>query len=885
MDANLDKIALDLYGKIQTRFSDIKIGDENGKVLSKKQDIPNARFFEFEYTEDGEPLGTIAVTLDSDDGVVVQISGDLVNDDDNTTHHGAYKFIRSFRQFAKDRLLNFDIQNIGKSNLDKRDYDFQAKRKEEPMTDPIMENKMFGTTKVSYQDLGEARLIVKHSQPINTDLAAGRTMHIENIYIENAVGERFRYPFKHLNGARALAEHIKAGGNPYDGIGKHICGLSEELAQLRKFKGYVGRQEQLSEAMSDITSKVMERIEQVKKEVHQLQRPSYYQQFAESFQESEERIIPEEVKSDWINRLTLRTFNEELTSAFPFIYKLVDESELPVLEVNAEDILSEGDFPTFADIGKMKLPSGNMDREYQAKVQQACIGGRGTGMMWQPDPRDIPFINSYRQKAGIRDWRSPSTPNFEATDTVEKDEKGNVKSWKHEGDWKKATNKDPRGRVTNMSDVARRKTEKIKELYPEEAFEEFLEDIIREDKDEIFSPNKDAQHTAIEKLNQIVSKELKGGPEGVNASQSLKGLIDDPEFIQSLQDIDPDLDVRPLVQQYILQRDPEVATQVHFGSEGGAKEPEAPPPAPPEAAAPAPAAPPPEAPPAPDAMAAAAPPAPAPEAPAAPIAESANRLAKLKAKFIKAKECGAKLDTPMKLGGRSMTLLSAIEECGMTPMECGFTEDDGSGDTPGVQQIKKSIIGFWNPEEDNLTIGGTRAKIKVIKSFKDGEFPDASEDDVRQVLAGIEEADPSSNPHSQEKTDILRLAGVKNNDMDEGQDEADLAQLKQLMAQFGSMKDMPNAKVTRTSSGTINGQDASYDDVMNKVKGMKLKFGDDELDFSNPDDAGQKMQKHVGSIFQGMQGKMPNQNVQFPGGQMNPADMMKDIMGKINFGK
>ena len=112
MNSNLDKIALDLYGKIQTRFPNIKIGDENAAVLSKKEDIPKARFFEFEYEENGEPLGTIAITLDQDDGVVIQVSGDLVNDNNDTTNNGAYKFIRSFRQFAKDRLLNFDIQNI-----------------------------------------------------------------------------------------------------------------------------------------------------------------------------------------------------------------------------------------------------------------------------------------------------------------------------------------------------------------------------------------------------------------------------------------------------------------------------------------------------------------------------------------------------------------------------------------------------------------------------------------------------------------------------------------------------------------------------------------------------------------------------------------------------
>ena len=69
----------------------------------------------------------------------------------------------------------------------------------------------------------------------------------------------------------------------------------------------------------------------------------------------------------------------------------------------------------------------------------------------------------------------------EATDTVEKDEKGNVKSWKHEGDWKKAEPKQGRGKVTNLSDKARRKTEKMSKPEKEmaEAFETALEGSIR----------------------------------------------------------------------------------------------------------------------------------------------------------------------------------------------------------------------------------------------------------------------------------------------------------------------------------------------------------------------------------------------------------------------
>jgi hypothetical protein len=112
MKPNLNKIAKELYGKIQTRFADIEIGDENAEVLSKKEDIPLARFFEFEYNERGHAVGTIAITLDEEEGIVVQVSGNIAE----KKHPGAYRFIRSFRQFAKNRLLNFDVQNIGKNN-------------------------------------------------------------------------------------------------------------------------------------------------------------------------------------------------------------------------------------------------------------------------------------------------------------------------------------------------------------------------------------------------------------------------------------------------------------------------------------------------------------------------------------------------------------------------------------------------------------------------------------------------------------------------------------------------------------------------------------------------------------------------------------------------
>ena len=105
MDINLDTVASELYEKLQTRFPSVEIGDESGEQLSRQEDIPKARFFEFPYKEDGVVLGTITITLDQENGVIVQIGGDLVDSD----VPGIFNFIRSMGRFANSRLLKFKI--------------------------------------------------------------------------------------------------------------------------------------------------------------------------------------------------------------------------------------------------------------------------------------------------------------------------------------------------------------------------------------------------------------------------------------------------------------------------------------------------------------------------------------------------------------------------------------------------------------------------------------------------------------------------------------------------------------------------------------------------------------------------------------------------------
>ena len=782
MNKNLNKIAQDLYGKIETRFPNIKIGDENAGVLSKKTDIPDARFFEFEYEDDGEKLGTIAITLDEDDGIVIQVSGKLAD----SKHYGAFRFIRSFRQFAKNRLLKFHVQNIGKDHLDKRDYNFQAKPKEEPVMQPqqqpVMESKMYGNARMSYQDLGEARLVIKHSQPVNPEIAAGRTMHIDSIYVENSQGERFKYPFKHLSGARAMAEHLKHGGIPYDNIGKHITSLSEELAQLRKFKGYVTRNDTLAEAMNDITPRVLERIEAVKKEVEMLQRPAYYETFAESFEDREDQMIPEDIMSDWIDRLTIRTFNEELKTAFPYIFRLVDETSIPTKEINPDDLLDEAG----------------------AGAKQAAVA-------------------------------------------IAKKESG-----KYDKDGKR-----------------------LKEA-PEDQFESFLDSIVTEAENEghndLFSPDVETRMQALDQLKGMMTggKKLHAGSGGMNALSSIKGIIDSDYLNNELSALSGDDDAGSVIKTYLDKlgdgqiREPKapkakdiaqeiIASQVLNNTEG-----EAPPIGgeevpgmPPEAGAVPPPAPmpPPELPPGPEAGA---PPMdmamPPPEAgavppPAPPVAESSG-MSRVKAKIIKAMECGAKPDDVLDFGHRTMTFAEACTACGIVPQQQDHEEP--------LKEIIKSISGFFNPEKRNFTIGGTRCKIKVLKDFKNGMFKGATPHHVKKVITMIDKLDPSN-----ELGHIRHLSGMKTHPGNPQDIHLSVAEEDQLQG-----FDVNNFIQQLTAlSKNPNQIPAAMDAIGQKAPDL-IKNG-------------------LGQVLQKVSQDAPDQDIDMPGMKMNPQQMMKGIMGKM----
>jgi hypothetical protein len=693
--------------------------------------------------------------------------------------------------------------------------------------------------------------------------------------------------------------------------------------------------------MGDITSKVLERIEQVKKEVHNLQRTSYYEQFAESFTDREDQMIPEEIMSDWIDRLTIRTFNEELKTAFPYIFKLVSETDIPVKELNPDDILSElrtevkdkdGKVVSWKDEGEWTKSEKSKDgrgkvtnlsdkarreTEKLSKKEKEVAEGGWTLPPADASPEEADAImkknqasQDYINKSVSQNMNQKDLGNgFALTKvnllgqefTAVLDTQSNIYILpnKREDGGAIIRNQapyiaikdgkpEPVAKVGPDTMKALQQAGLIKETI-EDQYESFLDSIVNEDDNQkgrgILDSNESTVLDSVKELNDIFQTELKGGVAGINIIDTLKDLIPDPEFLSKMKDVDPDLDARSVIELELkdMARNNEnlarAVSLVDFGGNskdtlGGkdvepeqTSEPPAPPPAPPAP------------PPAPDA-AAGAPPAPPP----APVAESTVNMAGLKAKLIKALEAGATLETKLDFGYKVMTLGEACDECGIT-----MDKPETSGNP--IHDILKSIAGFWNPEKKNLTIGGTRTKIKVLKGFKDGEYPHAKPEHVKQVIGMIEKIDPSTSNNGDELGRIKHLSGTLQ--VEDVQDDFE-TMMKDFTAKHGDIdvdsmlakfkQDNPDATVKQSNSQnySVNGKPsdkAGFDAAQKNTNMPKFNLDDpDGIQNHFKNFASQIMPQMAQKVQSATAGQKP-QDIKMPGfnGQFNPADFGSHI--------
>ena len=337
MDAT-NNIATDLFYKIRSRFKGLKLGNETGQITINPEE---ARFFDFDYMEGEKAIGHVSISLAESNSLKVYFSTGISESMDVGQKKNWYGFLKELRVFAKRRLMSFDTRDIAKDNLDRRDYEFLTQQKQptpQPNTviQPVGESKMnvnestmYGSKNVSYQKLMDTRLIIKHSQAVMDDTQPGaRTRNISALFVENQDGERFKYPFIHLSGARAMQRHVANAGVPYDDIGKSIINMSEQIAQLKSFNNYVVRNDLMNFETNNIVERSQQQLNDLRDNLSRLGKQAHYEAYRENFAPQQQYEIPQEVVEDYTEKFTVRNFKEDIKSVFPVLYRLMKESEL-----------------------------------------------------------------------------------------------------------------------------------------------------------------------------------------------------------------------------------------------------------------------------------------------------------------------------------------------------------------------------------------------------------------------------------------------------------------------------------------------------------------------------------------------------------------------------
>ena len=526
----LDSISKQLFEKIRGRFPKIVMGDENGVPTA---DEGQARFFDFDWVVNGENQGAVSISIQEGEALKIYYSQNMLENLPAPIEKEWYNFLKEMRFFAKKHMMGFDTRDIAKSNLDKRDYQYLANKQ-------VQESAMYGTTKSSYEELDKTKLIIRHKKEITPEQTGARTRHISSLFIENESGERFKYPYAHLAGARAMARHVANGGVPHDEFGKHIIETSSNIAKLTAFKRYVGKKDFMNTTSNDIIEGSNVELENLRTYIKKLQGQQFYTQTKENFTpvENGNLELGKDVVDELTNAFTIPQFNDDLKEMFPLLHSIY-QKRIAETTVDLDEVVKEGFMPKEME-GETEFEFTGDDGEtgfgtlyYKAVIKQSDEHGYYA----EVDP------NSLRGEA--EGDGNNKLDNELATAVVQPDGPD------HEAAMDVAMD-DAMDQIKNADiDVPQESSDM-------DEFETWADSVMDE--------SLDKQRIAM--LNKMLGKTLPVGPDATNAINSLKGIIDDEGLMSELKDLadkDSETCARPSIYRYIQKNDPEALDKLNFG--------------------------------------------------------------------------------------------------------------------------------------------------------------------------------------------------------------------------------------------------------------------------------------------------------------------------------
>ena len=246
----------------------------------------------------------------------------------NVDHQSIKETLGQIKKLANRSIIEYTLKNYART-IEPKDFDYQAQKvKDMKQQDKVNEGigAAYGSSKSSYQKLENARLVIKHNKAVNEEQRGSRSRNIQAIYIENAEGERYRFPSNNLAGGRAMLRHVQAGGNPHDDFGKHIAEQCSELKKLKEFRRYSEKNGLVNEDTADIVEAVIGRINSIRETLNRMKGARTYSSMIEAFEASDEQL-DENGLDDIKTKFTVHHFDENVEGALPYVQSLVREMQ------------------------------------------------------------------------------------------------------------------------------------------------------------------------------------------------------------------------------------------------------------------------------------------------------------------------------------------------------------------------------------------------------------------------------------------------------------------------------------------------------------------------------------------------------------------------------
>ena len=230
------------------------------------------------------------------------------------------------------------------------------------------------SSKTSRAVRGKTEVVVRHVKKVAETYPGARSQNknIKAIFIQNADGERAKYPFIHLAGAFAMAQHVDHGGVPHDPAGKAIIKMSENISKLGEFQRHI----QLSSINADahrIAERAIGHMNELKARVAALGKRHHYEAWREEFEASgmgdntDEMVLDAVTLEDYKSKFTQTNFQEELVGFFPLLHSIMSETNT----VDLEEYVSEQDIDEATALQNLRAAGGPRAAQNLPMPQQA----------------------------------------------------------------------------------------------------------------------------------------------------------------------------------------------------------------------------------------------------------------------------------------------------------------------------------------------------------------------------------------------------------------------------------------------------------------------------------------------------------------------------------